>query len=563
MRLIRLHVESFGCLHDLTLDFRDGLNILCRGNGWGKSTAAALIRVMFYGFLGEGRRGERENERRRYRPWNGGGIYGGYLIFEAGGNIYRAVRSFGARQKEDTFALYDERTGLESRDYSSNLGEELFRIDAESFARTVFTGQMDAPTGATDGIHAKLGGRLMPAGDAGNYTDAKARIRQEVNRITPDRKTGRISILSREIDELEALLPGEEKLLREADELSRSLSAEREELDQVNGKIRGLDSTAADLAARLDAGGGASDAGSGTSADGRKGAGGGSAGGREGAARPSGASGAGLLAGALLAACAATALILWFVKDPAAARILFSATLAVCGGAALLGAVRWLRGGKWEQSAEPEAGGHHGETPGSLSRELIRASRDRDSLAGRRDEPLAHIRETEAALGEARDSLAEIARAKAEAAEKREEREKLSHRLGVLEDTSFYLEKAMQGFSARYVRPVTDAFARYYRMMTGEEPDSFRVDVDLGLKVVSAGTLRDSAALSAGLRDLTGLCMRMALVEAMYPNEKPFVVFDDPFVSLDDEKKLRAAQFLKNISTGRQVIYFTCSRAGR
>ncbi len=552
MRLIRLHVESFGCLHDLTLDFRDGLNILCRGNGWGKSTAAALIRVMFYGFLGEGRRGEWENERRRYRPWNGGGIYGGYLIFEAGGNIYRAVRSFGARPKEDTFALYDERTGLESRDYSSNLGEELFRIDAESFARTVFTGQMDAPTGATSGIHAKLGGRLMPAGDAGNYTDAKARIRQEVNRITPDRKTGRISILSREIDELEALLPGEEKLLREADELSRSLSAEREELDQVNGKIRGLDSTAADLAARLDAGGGASGAGSGISADGGKGA-----------ARPSGASGAGLLAGALLAACAATALILWFVKDPAAARILFSVTLAVCGGAALLGAVRWLRGGKREQSAEPEAGGYHGEMPGSLSRELIRASRDRDSLAGRRDELLAHIRETEAALGEARDSLAEIARARAEAAEKREEREKLSHRLGVLEDTSFYLEKAMQGFSARYVRPVTDAFARYYRMMTGEEPDSFRVDVDLGLKVVSAGTLRDSAALSAGLRDLTGLCMRMALVEAMYPNEKPFVVFDDPFVSLDDEKKLRTAQFLKNISAGRQVIYFTCSRAGR
>jgi DNA repair exonuclease SbcCD ATPase subunit len=541
MRLIRLHVESFGCLHDLTLDFRDGLNVLCRGNGWGKSTAAALIRVMFYGFLGESRHGELENERRRYRPWNGGGIYGGYLIFEAGGNIYRAVRSFGARPKEDTFALYDERTGLESRDYSSDLGEELFRIDAESFARTVFTGQMDVPTGTTSGIHAKLGGKMMPAGDAGNYTDAQARIRQEMNRLSPDRKTGKINALSREIAELEALLPGEEKFRREEDELARDLAAAREERDELTGKIRALDSAAADLGDRLDAG-------SGAPAD---------------TGRKAGGSGPGLLIGALLAAAAGTALILRFVHDPAAARTLFFIVLAVSGAAAILGAVRWLRGGRREESGERAAGMSRAGCPADLPRELVRVSRDRDSLARQREELDARIREKETALGEVRDRLSEIARARADAAVKREERERLSHRLGVLADTSFYLEKAMQGFSSRYVRPVAEAFARYYRMMTGEEADGFRVDVDLGLKVVSGGTLRDSAALSAGMRDLTGLCMRMALVEAMYPNEKPFVVFDDPFVSLDDEKKLRAAQFLKNVSADRQVIYFTCSRTGR
>ena len=54
MRLISLHVESFGRLSDYTLNMEPGLNVILRENGWGKSTLAAFIRVMFYSFTGEG-----------------------------------------------------------------------------------------------------------------------------------------------------------------------------------------------------------------------------------------------------------------------------------------------------------------------------------------------------------------------------------------------------------------------------------------------------------------------------------------------------------------------------
>ena len=58
--------------------------------------------------------------------------------------------------------------------------------------------------------------------------------------------------------------------------------------------------------------------------------------------------------------------------------------------------------------------------------------------------------------------------------------------------------------------------------------------------------------------------MRMALVDAMYREEKPMVVFDDPFVNLDREKTEAALKFLEEIGKEYQVIYFTCheSRAG-
>ena len=52
--------------------------------------------------------------------------------------------------------------------------------------------------------------------------------------------------------------------------------------------------------------------------------------------------------------------------------------------------------------------------------------------------------------------------------------------------------------------------------------------------------------------------MRFALVDAMYPGEKPFLILDDPFVNLDDEKLARGRRLLAVLSQDYQVIYFTC-----
>ncbi len=50
----------------------------------------------------------------------------------------------------------------------------------------------------------------------------------------------------------------------------------------------------------------------------------------------------------------------------------------------------------------------------------------------------------------------------------------------------------------------------------------------------------------------------MAMVDAMYEKDKPFLVFDDSFVNLDDEKMRHALTFLKEVGKEYQVIYFTC-----
>ena len=82
MKLIKCHIENFGKLSDFTYDFTDGCNTVCEENGWGKSTLAAFLRVMLFGFRNEGKRDPLENERKRYSPWQKG-VYGGELQFES------------------------------------------------------------------------------------------------------------------------------------------------------------------------------------------------------------------------------------------------------------------------------------------------------------------------------------------------------------------------------------------------------------------------------------------------------------------------------------------------
>ena len=156
MRLLSCRIENFGKLTDFTYDFEEDLNMLFAENGWGKSTLAAFLGVMFYGFEGENKRTEESNERMRYRPWQGG-VYGGSVTFRCKEHTYRMLRVFGTRKKEDVFTLFDDGTGLVSDAFSDRIGEELFGIDRDSFRRTVFWSQQDHETSATTLIQAKIG----------------------------------------------------------------------------------------------------------------------------------------------------------------------------------------------------------------------------------------------------------------------------------------------------------------------------------------------------------------------------------------------------------------------
>lgn len=201
MRLLNCHIENFGKLHDFDMDFSAGCNTICQENGFGKSTLASFIRVMFYGFLGESKRNNLENERKRYQPWQGG-VYGGSLSFEVGEQQYCLRRVFHDKVQNDEFELRDQKTNLISTDYTERIGEELFGVNQESFVRTVYIGQNDMITSSTDDINAKIGNLTDDTNDLNRFEEADKKLTDYINALSPKRKTGSIYKLKEETSAL-------------------------------------------------------------------------------------------------------------------------------------------------------------------------------------------------------------------------------------------------------------------------------------------------------------------------------------------------------------------------
>ena len=680
MKLLSCHIENFGKLKDFTYYFEDDLNVLFAENGWGKSTFAAFLVVMFYGFDGENRRNEDGNERLRYRPW-GGGVYGGSVTWSSGSKTYRMMRTFGARKKDDKFSLYDDATGFICSDYSDRIGEELFAIDRDSFCRTVFWSQSDHETSATTSIQAKIGDLSAQPDDLPAYDAAVKRLRREAERLRPDRSSGlirkkedRLTILEADQARLPALTAQLEECASKEQKLTRELNQIRSEKQQYALSVpqnseqaaaqKRMESSPESLSAAqsglISAESGLSSARSGlisaesklsslksarrrTIARGQKV--------REqyvqvkrdlrreleasailqkkrlGRIRAASAAGI-LLSVILFALCfagvlprpllvlpvlllAASGWALWYTGRstgsdddsvfPAAesenillleeekeryraslralqrklARIeeQIRAQQILCER--LRSKIQKLESAAYADGGAESAGMHSGSAGmhsdsavitsvsagtnsaggGAIPSAVARTLSDFDVREEKCRSQLQEIRQqSEELRGMIRDCRASQESIPSLQAEIRDLREQYNTCVKTLS----YLEEARNLFTSRYMNPFLRSFRRYYGMLTGQSAESVQTDADLGIMILDQGLPRDPSLMSEGTRDMISLCRRMAMIDAMYPGEKPFLVLDDPFSNLDDERLKGGMRFLHTASLEYQILYLTC-----
>ncbi len=142
--------------------------------------------------------------------------------------------------------------------------------------------------------------------------------------------------------------------------------------------------------------------------------------------------------------------------------------------------------------------------------------------------------------------------------EKKEKYERVSEKYKVLQLTQKYLDEAKNGLTKRYTEPLKDALAKNYEILSNGEESHYAVDVQMNVGL-DVGTMPKSlSSLSRGYLDLSWMCMRMAFIDAMYPDEKPFIVMDDPFVNMDEKKIEGGKKLIRELSKDYQIIYFTC-----
>ena len=186
------------------------------------------------------------------------------------------------------------------------------------------------------------------------------------------------------------------------------------------------------------------------------------------------------------------------------------------------------------------------------------------------------VRDQEGALERARDDEAN-ARARVEAnavdaeqvaaqAERlaawQEQLAALQRRQRVFDVTLQAIERAEVATMKTATRYLEEHMVRDLATVTGGRYRRVRVDdrsLDIEVHAPEKGEWVHVSSLSQGTVDLVYLVARLGLVRLVTGDRRPPLVFDDPFVTLDDTRAARALDLLKAVASDFQVIYLTTS----
>ena len=145
MRLLELDIKNFGKFHNRSIEFQDGLQLVCGENEAGKSTLHTFIRAMLFGLERRRGRGAANDTFSRYEPWENGTYYAGGLRFECGGRQFWLQRNFDKYSKKAL--LVCETDGEELSVEEGDLDMLLDGLTKTSYENTLYIGQLQAPAG--------------------------------------------------------------------------------------------------------------------------------------------------------------------------------------------------------------------------------------------------------------------------------------------------------------------------------------------------------------------------------------------------------------------------------
>ena len=693
------HIAQFGKWKDADFSFSPGKNSFLWDNGYGKTSFIYFFKLMFYGVSGDRKQDLEENERKHYMPFQGAS-FGGRIIFRIGEKRYRLERSFGLKKSEDSFRLFDEDSGKESKDYSENIGEELFSLDAESFQRVCMISHEDLHFSMNSRMHAKLGNVAEDQEDMKKFQQVQTILKDGINALSPNRRTGNIFKLKMQEEELSSGLYGKEALenavlsiekevlsltekeakrkeegkaleeelsqrISEKDSLGKwmSYAQKKEEWEKAEYRYENalkwyyqdrfsdipeekkallwkeemqslqeqIHSIKKEIEKVSEAGGenvdveagkeegivlpleeasipGASRAKKDTSKNETFGN----------VTKEMGQYGTSPVVLFALVGLGLIFVLLFFGKLFGMPLGLPSALFLLLGILSLsLCFFLWWSGEQkkrtWKEKQEEEEARQRKQQAirfASLEELLSRFHKLEDmqdlemEAAGRKEEFLRFVEEEGGeqafslleekqkeweegpSLEESRRKLEEFRKEEEERREeirkkraereakvrdlefleeqerlleqKKEEREALEKRYNLLQKTKAYLEMAKERFALQYKEPILEAFQKYFQSIC-TEPLQFQMSEDLELSFVDRGLSREQGYLSEGLQDLCRFCQKLAIFDAMFREEKAFLLLDDPFSHLDEKNGARARALLEELAKSRQIFYFTCS----
>ena len=627
MKLLKCHIENFGKLSNFDYDFQDGINIIKAENGFGKTTFASFIKAMFYGL--EGKRNTKVLiDRKKYEPWQGG-KFGGNIEFELQGKKYKLERFFEKKEADDIFKLYDLSTNLETKDFSQNIGEEIFKLDKEAYERSSFISGQNMETSMNDSINAKLGNILESENDVNSSEKAlktlddaikfykktggrgeineaslkKSQLEQKleeskineknleerkiafeklkkqisekielqekyrkdlhtINEETAKKaKQEQYKLLKSQLDESKNKLQEFENKNKENFDLQEKIEYNKNKLEKLENKIFNIESkiktnkkiclTFMVIAI--------------------------------------------ILAVISLVLCLKKITVVGIILAgccliSASVFVAFSFTIAKTKGilenknqekenletmSKTLNSIMEKQQLENESELSKLSNDYNTKTQNfelfekqnniqelisyvpsnittnkeEIEQNLNTLNKEINTLNDEKNYIQNHIENLEATLDtfELENEIDEIA----------SKIEEMQENLDILEKTKKYLNTAKEQFSSHYLKGMQDSFIKNLEIINGSKIE-VNLDVNLNAEVNENGSNKKIDFLSTGYKDLIYICMRLSLIDSLFEEEKPFIVLDDPFVNLDEEKIENAMKLIKAKAEEYQIIYFVC-----
>ena len=184
MIIEKIDIKSFGMLEDLTLEFSDSVNVIEGENEAGKSTIAAFIKYMLFGFDGV-ESDDVLSERKKRINWETG-IAEGSMVIRVKDKKYLISRSTTPTTRQDGRVAYKEESSIIDVESGATAfgkvpaGEVFFGVTRELFENTAFVGQI-GDAGINEGsVRESIENILFSASERINNQRAMAKISEKM-----------------------------------------------------------------------------------------------------------------------------------------------------------------------------------------------------------------------------------------------------------------------------------------------------------------------------------------------------------------------------------------------
>ena len=230
MIIEKIDIKSFGQLTDMSLEFTGSVNVIEGQNEVGKSTIAAFIKYMLYGFDAEDT--SELGERQKRLNWDTG-IAQGSMTVAVGDKRYLISRSTVPATDNSNRRVYKEEASIIDLDTGAPAfgklpaGEVFFGVDKELFENTAFIGQIGDASINEGSVKTSIENILFSGSERINNQKAAARISEKMEQL--HRKNGTGGAISDLLAKRDVL----EEQLRRAREDNQQILAKEAELHAI------------------------------------------------------------------------------------------------------------------------------------------------------------------------------------------------------------------------------------------------------------------------------------------------------------------------------------------